>query len=124
MKLSWISTHPDATLKKMEDCIKKSTLRELKLNIVSPQPLGEPQLSLEETREWYRHVVVGRKGFILSLEDSCLESFSFTHYNFMSSEHGLNMQICMLLDIVAASVNLKRIMNYHLPEINFSIRLK
>ena len=43
------------------------------------------------------------KQFILSLEDSRLENFSLTHYNFMSSEHGLNMQICMLLDIVAAS---------------------
>ena len=57
MKLSWTSTqsHPDTTLKKIAECIKMSTLRELELHIVTKQPLGEPKVSLEEAREWYWH---------------------------------------------------------------------
>ena len=109
MKLAWTSTHPDTTLKKMAECIKKSTLRELKLMIVTPQPLGEPRLSLEETREWYRHVEVGGKEFILSLEDSCLESlFLLTHCNLEYSTHDLKSELQMSLERAATSVNLKR----------------
>ena len=56
MKLSWTSTNPDTTLKKMAEFIKKSTLRELELDIVTPQPLGKPQVSSEGASEWYRCV--------------------------------------------------------------------
>ena len=121
MKLGWTSTHPDTTLKKMAECVKKSTLRELKLGIVTPQPLDEPRVSLEEAREWYQHLEVGGiKEFILSLEDSCLESFSLTHFNLESSS--IKAQIHMSLEEAAASVNSTRKMNY-LPEIKFSIRV-
>ena len=125
MGIGWTSTHPDTTLRKMAECIKKSTLRELKLNIVTPQPLGETRVSLEEAREWYRHVEVGEKEFILSLEDSHLENFSLTHYssNLMSSVHNLKLQICMSLKEAAASVNSKRKLAY-LPEIKFVIRIE
>ena len=75
MKLGWTFTHPDTTLKKMAEFIKESTLRELKLEIDAPHPLGEPQVSLEEAREWCRCLEVGGKEFILSLEDSRLEIF-------------------------------------------------
>ena len=76
MTLSWTSTHPDTTLKKMAECIKKSILRVLNLYIVIPQSLSGPRMSLEEAREWLQHVEIGGKEFILSLEDSHLESFS------------------------------------------------
>ena len=121
MVISWSSTHPDTTLKKMAECIKKSTLRDLELRIVTPQPLGEPQVSLEEAREWYQTLEVGGKEFILSLEDSRLESlFLSTHYNLESSTHDSKSQIQMSLERAATSVNLKRKMN-DLPEIKFII---
>ena len=122
MKLSWTSTCPDATLKTMAECIKKSTLRELKLRIVTPQQLREPQVSLEEAGEWYQRLEVGGKEFILSLEDSCLESlFLVTDYNLESSIHDLKSQIQMSLKRAATSVNLKRKMN-DLPKIEFILR--
>ena len=124
--LTWSSTHPDTTLKKMAECIKKSNLRELKLNIVTrPQPLGEPHASLEEAREWYRRVEVEGKEFILSLEDSRLESFVLlTHYNLhiSSSIQDLQSQIHTSLEGAATLVNSKRKINY-LPEIEFSVCL-
>ena len=129
MSIGWMSAHPDTTLKKMSGCIKKSTLRELKLEIVTPQPLCKPQVSLEEKREWYQCVEVGGKELILSLEDSrLLESFWLTHgnlhssmYTFESSTFDLRIQIDMSLEGVARSVNFTRKMNY-LPEVQFYIR--
>ena len=118
MKLSWTSTNPDITLKKAAEFIKKSTLRELELDVVTPQPLGKPQVSLEGAREWYWCVEVGGKEFILSLEDSHLESFSITH-NKRSSVRHLKLQLQKSLK-AAASVNMTRKMNY-LSEIKFSI---
>ena len=71
-------------------------------------------MSLEEAGEWYRRLEVGGKEFILSLEDSCLESlFLLTHCK-------LKSQIQMSLERVATSVNLKRKMN-DLPEIEFTL---
>ena len=106
MRLSWTSTHPDTTLEKMADCIKKSSLIKLELNIFTPQALGEPQVNLEEARErWLKYVEVGGEQLIRSLEDSCLKSFSLTHLN--SSAHDLT-QICTSLEGAAASVNSKR----------------
>ena len=125
MKLSWTSTLPDITLKKMGECIKKSasTLRELELNIDAPQPLGEPQVSVMEAREWYRRVEIGGGDFILSLENCRLKNFSLTHYNLMSSIHDLKSQVRMSLEEATTSVNLTRKMNY-LPEIKFLIRIE
>ena len=123
MTLEWPSTHPDTTLKKMAKCIKKSTLRDLELTIVIPQPLGAPQVSLEKEREWYQRVEEGGKELILSLEDSHLERFLLRHYKNDSSLHDLKSQICMSLKEAAASVNLKRKMNY-LPKIKLYISVK
>ena len=118
MRLSWTSTRPDTTLKKMAKRIKKSTLRELDLDIYMPQ------VSVENEREWYRRVEVGGKKFILSLKDSRLESFSLTHYNFLKYDiDEKNSQVCMALEGAAASVNSKRKINY-LPEITFSIHVQ
>ena len=125
MKLGWKSTNPDTTLKKMAKCIKKSTLRALELAIDTPsQPLCEPQVNLEEAREWLKYVEVGGKQFILSLKDSNLKNFSLTHSNLnslsMRTPHDLTSQICASLKEAAISVNSTRKMN-HRPEIEFSI---
>ena len=64
------------------------------------------------------YIDVGGKEFILSLEDSCLESFQLTFYNYTLD---LNSEICMSLEEAATSVNTRRKMNY-LTEIEFSIR--
>ena len=125
MKLSWTSTHPDTTLKKMAECVKKSTLKELELVIVTPQPLGKPRVCLEEASEWYRCLEVGGKEFILSLEDSRLENFLLIikHYNFNLTLICLKFEVCLSLKGAATSVNTTRKMNY-LPEIKFSIRIE
>ena len=128
VKLSWTSTHPDTTLKKMATCIKKSTLSELELNILMPQSSDEPSVhvSMEEaiTREWYQYVEVGGKEIILSLKNSHLKSFSlytFSHY-FTSFIHDLKSQIRISLKGAVTSVNSTRKLNY-LPEIKFSIHV-
>ena len=125
MKLGWTSTHPDTTLKNMAERIKKSTLSVLELEILKPKPsAGQPQESEEKIRQWLEYVEVGGKEFILSLEDSRLESFSLSHphYNFMSSLRDLKSQICISLKEAAASVNSTKKMHY-LPEIKFSISI-
>ena len=113
MKLGWTSTNPDTTLKKMGECIKKSTLRKLRLYIDIPEPLDEPQVSLEEERLWLNCVEAGGKEFILSMEDSRLEIFSLSHYN-----SKLSLQLSQIaLEGAAASVNSTRKMN-NLPKLN------
>ena len=117
MKLGWTSTNPDTTLKKMGEWIKKSTLRKLRLYIDMPEPLDEPQVSLEEERLWLNCVEAGGKEFILSMEDSRLEIFSLSHYN-----SKLSLQLSQIaLEGAAASVNSTRKMN-NLPEIEFVIK--
>ena len=123
MMLRWTSAHPDTTLKKMAECVMKSTLRELKLVINIPQLSDKPQVSVEEARQWHHHVEVGGKEFIVSLEASCLKSFSLKHCNFIYSLDKLKSQVRMSLERAAASVNLKRKMNY-LPEIELSIYIE
>ena len=131
MRLGWTSTHPDTTLKKMAECIKKSTLKQLTLTIDIPHAFGEPRVSLEEAREWLHRLEVGGKEFILSLEDSCLEMFLLAHRTIKDDKQYfmedsvlhvpyLTSQIKMSFNEAAASVNMTRKMNY-LPEINFDI---
>ena len=127
MDLSWTSTHPDTTLMKMAESIKKSNLRDLELTMHVPQS-SEPSVDVKKAivREWYQRVEVGGNEFILSLKDSHLGSF-WLHVDTSSRNlessihvHDLQSQILMLLEGAATSVNSKRKMNY-LPEIKFSI---
>ena len=95
-----------------------------KLTVILPlRSAIEPQVSEEKIRQWYQRVEVGVKEFILSLEDSRLESFSFdTHNYFMLTFHGLESQISMSVKRAEVAVNTTRKINC-LPEIQFSIAI-
>ena len=123
IRMWWSSTHPDTTLKKVAEYVRKSTLRKLALYMI--RPFGEPRMSVEEVIEWLQQVAVGGKEFFLSLEDSHahLESFSLELVIFESSVRDLQSQVRMSLDGAATSVNMTRKMN-NLPEIKFSISIK
>ena len=56
LELYWSSTHPDSTLKKIGECVSKSTLRRLFLVVNIPLPVTE-----ERAKEWLQCVEVGGK---------------------------------------------------------------
>ena len=72
LRLYWLSTHPDSTLKKIGECVRKSTLREL--DLVMDIPSGEAPVAEERANEWLQCVEVGGKEFVQSLEDSHLQT--------------------------------------------------
>ena len=73
-------THPDSTLKKIKECVSKSTLRTLKLYIYMPRPSGETPTA-ERAKEWLHCVEIGGKELIHSLEDNHeLQTFRFCGY--------------------------------------------
>ena len=121
IRMWWSSTHPDTTLKKVAEYVRKSTLRKFALYRMI-RPSGEPRMSEKEIIEWLQQVEVGGKEFILSLKDSHahLESFSLHLFIFKSSVLDLQSQVHMSLEGAATSVNMTRKMN-NLPEIKFII---
>ena len=54
IRMGWSSTHPDTTLKKVAEYVRKSTLRKLALTMI--RPFGEPRMSVEEEIEWLLQV--------------------------------------------------------------------
>ena len=72
LELDWSCTHPDSTLKEIGECVRKSTLRILKLRIFRSQPSGAA-LTVDQVKEWLQCVEVGGKEIIQSLEDSQLQ---------------------------------------------------
>ena len=72
-------THPDSTLKKIGECVSKSTLRTLQLNISMPRPGETP--TTERAKEWLHCVEIGGTELIHSLEDNHeLQTFRFGGY--------------------------------------------
>ena len=55
IKLSWRSSNPDTTLSKMVNCVRKSTLRELELDIHMPR-LSDNSQVISVEKEWLQHV--------------------------------------------------------------------
>ena len=74
LTLYWSSTHPDSTLKKIGECVSKSTLREL--DLVVNMPSGEPPLAEERAKEWLQCVVVGGKELVQFQINSHLQSIN------------------------------------------------
>ena len=72
LKLYWSSTNPDSTLKNIGECVRKSTLREVHLEMIMPAS-GEAPVTEERAKEWLQCVEVGGKELIQSLVDSHLE---------------------------------------------------
>ena len=75
LTLYWSSTtHPDSTLKKIGECVSKSTLREL--GLVINMPSGEAPLAEERAKEWLLCVVVGGKELVQFQINSHLQSIN------------------------------------------------
>ena len=74
LTLYWSSTHPDSTLKKIGECVSKSTLREL--DLVINMPSGEAPLAEERAKEWLLCVVVGGKELVQFQINSHLQSIN------------------------------------------------
>ena len=119
LRLYWSSTHPDSTLKKIGECVKKSTLRTLELVIIMPS--GEAPVTEERAKEWLQCVEVGGKKLIHSLEDSHFELLNLMFYRltrlyfYRHHSHQLD-QSRQALEETAATVNMAR-RQKGLPEI-------
>ena len=72
LDLFWSSTHPDSTLKHIGECVSKSTLRTLYLEINMPAS-GETSVTEERAKVWLQCLEVGGKELIQSLVDSHLQ---------------------------------------------------
>ena len=68
LRLSWSSTHPDSTLKKIGEYVRTSMFYSIEL--VMNMPSGEAPVTEERAKKWLQCVVVGGKELIQSLEDS------------------------------------------------------
>ena len=64
VRLHWLSTHPDYTLKLMAEIFKESNLKSIYLGLYTA---GNPE---EEVKEWLQQIKVTGKELILSLEDN------------------------------------------------------
>ena len=69
--LYWSLSHPDKSLKKIGECVGKSTLKRLQLS-----PISLSLQSEEAVKEWIQKVVIGTKIVIRSLECSQVTRFS------------------------------------------------
>ena len=108
--LGWSSAGPDKIFTKMAECVVKSTLSHLVLDMRLPSSGEAPVMMAKRTkvREWYQHVQVGGNEFILSLEDSRFEKFWFKMSLGSSSFNDLETQTYASLKKTSAYVNSER----------------
>ena len=78
LMLHWSSTHPDSIIKNIGECVSKSTLKILHLEMNMPAS-GEAPVTEERAKEWLQCVEVGGKELIQSLVDSHLKARSLSH---------------------------------------------
>ena len=121
LTLHWSSTHPDSTLKNIGECVSKSTLRELHLEMNMPAS-GEAPVTEERAEEWLQCVEVGGKELIQSLIDSHLENLRLIleadTCSYLEQYHSHQLdQSHQALEKTAATVNTTR-RQKGLPEIN------
>ena len=76
LRLTWLSTHPDSTLKVIGECVRKSKLRSLELNILMLLPSSRELATVERAKEWLQCLKVGGQEIIQSQEDSQLCTLS------------------------------------------------
>ena len=120
MALHWSSTHPDNTLKEIEESARRSKLKTLMLiQSIPPSYAG----TVEKAKEWLQCVEVGGKNLIQSQEDSQLQTLNLIiHYNMSESDIELYVkQVCQALEATAATVNTAR-QEKGLPHISFIIQ--
>ena len=112
LMLHWSSTHPDSTLKNIGECVSKSTLRKLRLEMSMPAS-GEAPVTEERAKEWLQCVEVGGKELIQSLVDSHLEDLwvilSNQTRSYFKDHHSHQLdQSRQALKTTAATVNTTR----------------
>ena len=124
LDLHWSSTHPDSTLKNIVECVSKSTLRTLRLQMKMPAS-GEAPVTEERAKEWLQCVGMGGKELIRSLVDSHLEDLYFylkyKTCSYFKEHHSHQLdQSSQALKTTAATVNTTR-RQKGLPNINTRI---
>ena len=119
LELHWSSTYPDSTLKNIGECVSKSTLRVVHLEM-NMSASGEAPVTEERAKEWLQCVEVGGKELIQSLVDSHhLEDLHLIRYYDTRSDfekHKLDQSRKALMT-TAATVNTTR-RQKGLPDIN------
>ena len=103
LRLTWLSTHPDSTLKAIGEGIRKSKLRSLELNILMLLPSSRELATVERAKEWLQCLKVGGQELIQSQEDSQLCTLSLNSYYF--SPYDINRQkehVCQALKETAS----------------------
>ena len=109
MWLTWSSTHPDNTLRKMAESVRKSTLRRLRLHVHIALPSADEVLvSGKDVKEWFEQVEVGGRELILSLEDSRLEELELLLFTWTEPAIFDTKQTITSLQAAAKSVNSAR----------------
>ena len=118
--LIWTLSHPDKSLKKIGECVGRSTLKKLLLS-----PFQSFQ-SEEAVKEWVQSAVVGGNSLIRSLEYSQLAELPmFIYFNNSScpiDKDGIQVQLDSSLKETVTSVNLER-EKKSIPALNINIRM-
>ena len=119
LALQWSLSHPDKSLKKIGECVGRSTLRLLQLTPPSPSFQSE-----EAVKEWVQSVVVGGNSLIRSLECSQVASLqiyvAFLTISCPIDKNGIRAQLRSSLQETVTSVNFKR-KKKSLPSVDFYI---
>ena len=102
--LYWSLSHPDETLKKIGECVGRSTLRQLTLWSYSPSLQSE-----EAVKEWVQSVVVGGNSLIRSLKHSQVYELVIRFiFSCRINEDDVKTQLDSSLYETMDSVNLRR----------------
>ena len=119
LTLVWSLSHPDESLKKIGECVGRSTLKQLGLWSYSPSLQSE-----EAVKEWIQSVVVGGNSLIRSLECSQVASFligiRLNNISCPIDKDGIKAQLLSSLQESVTYVNLER-ENRSIRELNFDI---
>ena len=118
LELNWSLSHPDESLKKIGECVGRSTLEQLQLFSYSPSLQSE-----EAVKEWVQSVVVGGNSLVRSLEFSHVASLSIgISFNISCpiDKNGIITQLRLSLQETVTSVNFER-KKKSLPSVDFYI---
>ena len=119
LKLYLSLSHPDESLKKIGECVGRSTLKQLRLF-----PYSSSLQSEEAVKEWVQSVVVGGNSLIRSLEYSQVTwleiPISINDIPCSINKDGIQVQIVSSLKETATYVNFEREKKF-LPSLCFVI---
>ena len=111
LKVTWICTHPDSTLKEIGEGVRKSKLRLLELKMLMLLPSSRAIATVEKAKYWLKCLKAGGQELIQSQEESHLENLSLDGYYFSPGAEITQMlkeHVCQALNETAAKVNFAR----------------